>query len=222
MRSRWRAAALMPLALAGCGGGSSSTTVASHPIAARAIARAERSMVRTQCTQAGGEQFTGSGFQVATGIVTASHVVASCADGAASATVGAGVAASVAVDDPQHDYAVLHSTLSMPRLGIEARPVSVGQQVVLIGIPGDQATGDAFPEAVYGTVVAVNKPVTLRGEKSERLADAIEVSIAAGNAVPGNSGGPAIDAAGKVVGVFEGATSRVAILSPAADLKRAR
>jgi S1-C subfamily serine protease len=211
--------ALAPLALAACGGSSAITTVATHPVAARAIARAERAMVRAQCTQVGGEQRTGSGFQLAAGIVTASHVMAPCADGAAAATVGAGVAASVALDDPQHDYALLHSSLSMPRLQLEKLPVSVGDQVVLLGIPGDQTTGNAFPEAVYGHVVATKQPVTLRGEQTERLNDAIEVSIAAGSAVPGNSGGPAIDAAGRVVGVFEGATSSVAILTPAADLK---
>jgi S1-C subfamily serine protease len=219
MRAAALPLALLAVAPAGCGGSSSVTVAASHPVAARAVARAERAMVRAQCTQVNGEQRIGSGFQVAAGIVTASHVMAPCAAGTAAATVGAGVAASVARDDPRHDYALLHSSLSMPRLRLEKRPVSVGDQVVLLGIPGDQTTGNAFPEAVYGHVVATKQPVTLRGEQTERLNDAIEVSIAAGSAVPGNSGGPAIDAAGRVVGVFEGATSSVAILTPAADLK---
>jgi S1-C subfamily serine protease len=212
-------AALVSVALAGCGGSSSIVAVASHPFPPGVIARAEQAMVRTQCTQPSGEQRIGSGFQVAAGIVTASHVMAPCAGGTASATVGAGVAAAVALDDPQHDYALLHSSLSMPRLRFARAPVSVGEQVVLLGIPGDKVTGNAFPEAVYGSVVATNQPVTLQGEQSEQLRDAIEVAIAAGSAVPGNSGGPAIDAAGRVVGVFEGATSRVAILTPATDLK---
>jgi S1-C subfamily serine protease len=188
-------------------------------VSAREIARVERAMIRVQCTEPSGVQRIGSGFQVAAGIVTASHVVAPCASGNASATVGAGVAASVMINDPSHDYALVRSSLALPRLRLSHAPLSVGDEVVLLGIPGDQSTGNAFPETMYGHVAGTGRHVTLRGEGSERLNDAIEVAIAAGSAVPGNSGGPVIDAAGRVVGVFEGATSRVAIVTPASDLK---
>jgi S1-C subfamily serine protease len=72
---------------------------------------------------------------------------------------------------------------------------------------------------VYGSIVATDRPITLSGQQSERLNDAIEVAIAGGQALPGNSGGPAIDAAGKAVGVIEGASGGLAILTPITDLR---
>jgi S1-C subfamily serine protease len=225
MRSRLAAAATIAVvctAVTGCGGSSGIRSASTRPVTPSAIERAQHAMVRAQCTQPGGEQRTGSGFQVGAWIVTASHVVEPCAAGSASATVGAGLPATVAVNDPAHDYALLRSGLSLPRLSLETDRVSVGQQVVVLGIPGDQATPNAFPSPVYGSVVATGQPVTLSGEGGEtpeRLTDTIEVQIAAGSALPGNSGGPAIDATGRVVGVFEGATSHLAILTPAGDFK---
>ena len=51
----------------------------------------------------------------------------------------------------------------------------------------------------------------------ETLRDAIEVAVP--GVVPGQSGGPAIDSAGKVVGVIEGsASSGIATLTPVTDL----
>jgi len=204
------------LLLAGCGGSSRSD---SADVPARAVAAAERSIVPVRCTLPDGLPLTGSGFQVANGFVTASHVVARCADGLGSTTFGPGVAAVIAVNDPQHDYALIQSVSLLPRLGLETSPVFVGERIVLLGIPGDAQTAVAFPSPVYGTVIATDRPVTLTGEPSESLADAIEVRIAAGQALPGNSGGPAIDAAGKAVGVIEGASGGLAILTPATDLR---
>ena len=202
--------------LAGCGGASRTDSADVPP---RAVAAAERSIVPVRCTLPDGLQHTGSGFQVADGFVTASHVVAQCANGGGSTTFGPGVAAAIAVNDPQHDYALIQSVSILPRLALETAPAFVGERIVLLGIPGDAQTAAAFPTPAYGTVVATDRPVTLTGEQSERLGDAIEVNIAAGQALPGNSGGPAIDAAGKAVGVIEGASSGLAILTPITDLR---
>jgi S1-C subfamily serine protease len=218
--------------LAGCGGSSRTDSVVATTgtrnagsttaeVPPPAIMAAERSIVPVRCTLPNGLQHTGSGFQVANGFVTASHVVAQCANGGGSTTFGAGVAATIAVNDPQHDIALIQSVSILPRLRLETARVFVGERIVLLGIPGGEQTADAFPSPVYGTIVATDRPVTLTGEPSERLNDAIEVAIAGGEALPGNSGGPAIDAAGKAVGVIEGASSGLAILTPITDLRLA-
>jgi S1-C subfamily serine protease len=73
-------------------------------------------------------------------------------------------------------------------------------------------------EVVPGKVVATNRTVqlTLSAGGRETLTDAIQV--AAEGVVAGESGGPAIDAAGNVVGVIEGSGPGIATLSPAMDL----
>ena len=60
------------------------------------------------------------------------------------------------------------------------------------------------PEVVPGTVVGTNRTVQLTSAAGgrETLTDAIEVTAA--GVVNGESGGPAVDAAGNVVGMIEG------------------
>jgi S1-C subfamily serine protease len=104
----------------------------------------------------------------------------------------------------------------------ESRPAYVGEPLALVGIPAlGPALGGLFTlpvTVVQGTVVATNHPqvVTLADGGHETLVDAI--LVAAQGVVPGDSGGPAIDPAGNVVGVIAGSGPGVATLTPVTDL----
>jgi len=165
--------------------------------------------------------------------VTASHVLAACPP-ATPFQLGAGgerrdppVIGSVSTNHPTHDVALVtyfpQGTLDPPKpLQPESRPAYVGEPLALVGIPAlGPALGDLFTlqvTVVQGTVVVTNHPqvVTLADGGRETLTDAI--LLAAPGVVPGDSGGPAIDAADNVVGVIEGSGPGVAKLTPVTDL----
>jgi S1-C subfamily serine protease len=208
-----------------------STRGPAAPVSASVIARAEYSVVDAACTTTGqsGVQTSelGTAFAIVPGnasvFITASHVAAMCVGGSMGAND-----ATVAItrDDVTHDLAVLQETDGGPpvvprALGLNEGGVRVGEPLALIGYSGQTgAVGKVgrLLVAVRGTVVATNQPQTLTSPQGlrETLSDTIEV--AADGVSPGESGGPAIDAAGKVVGVIEGAGSGVVSLTPAADL----
>lgn len=106
---------------------------------------------------------------------------------------------------------------------MESEPVRVGERVVLFGFP---AGNRSAPDTPHGTVVATGETATLTSPEGlhETLTDAIAVNFSGtgtGTGVaPGDSGGPAIDAAGHVVGVIEGMNRETgtAYLTPAADV----
>jgi S1-C subfamily serine protease len=105
-------------------------------------------------------------------------------------------------------------------LRLESAPAYVGERLALIGVPGLSGLSGFHSrlEVVPGKVVATNRTVQLTSPAGghETLTDAIEV--AAEGVVSGDSGGPAINAAGKVVGVIEGSGPGIATLTPATDL----
>ena len=199
------------------------------PVAPSTIIAAEKSIVPESCRDVipntnGGIIFGGTGFVTSAGVITASHPVASCAAGA---IISFGEpSGTVTVTDTTHDLARVsfQSTgVHPPALQLESAPPYVGEPLALVGVPGatSAAGGDAFRVA-RGKVMAIDQTTRLTSVRGlrETLSDAILVSVS--RVAPGESGGPAIDAAGKVVGVIEGYGNGVAILTPARDVSGLR
>jgi S1-C subfamily serine protease len=169
-------------------------------------ARVERSVVFIECTTQSG-QFSGSGFIVAsngayTAVVTAGHVVAGAQK--IKVLVGRGRrhhynAAVIAADDVR-DVAVLRiRATGLPALRLAApQTLQVGETVAILGYPRDGdfyvESGDVLqPEMHAGIISAI------------RLRGSIVQFDAASDY--GDSGGPVVDAAGRVVAVESGAWS---------------
>ena len=128
--------------------------------------------------------------------------------------------------DSRHDLALLtvnDARSWIPPLQLETAGPRVGEPLALIGIPaasqfplsGFQANATITP----GIVLATQQTQQLRSADGvpETLTDAIRVTTS--GTLSGESGGPAIDAAGKVVGVIEGGGLGVTTLTPVADLR---
>jgi S1-C subfamily serine protease len=152
----------------------------------------------------------GSGVAEGTGIIISSsgliltnnHVI----DGAQSVTVqidgqGAQLAATVVGYDPVDDVALIKInntsglSLKVAPLG-NSDDVTVGETVVAIG----NAYGKGgTPAVVTGTVTGLDQPITASdGSSSESLTGMIQMNA---DIVEGDSGGPLIDSAGKVIGM---------------------
>ena len=138
---------------------------------------------------------SGSGFLFSTDgyVFTNSHVVRGADEVRLTFVDGTEHGAALVGEDPDSDLALLHTAATghpAARLGSSA-DIQIGQLVIAIGNPyGFQHT------VTSGVVSALGR--TLRTETG-RLIDNIIQTDAALN--PGNSGGPLIDADGRVVGV---------------------
>jgi S1-C subfamily serine protease len=170
-------------------------------LAVRGVRAADRSVVRVLGT-ACGLGIEGSGWVAAPGVVvTNAHVVAGESDTIVERDGQApNLAASVIVFDPRNDIAVLR----VP--GLPARPLSLassaraGASAAILGYPEDGpftvepgrlgSTQPVRTEDAYGDGPLIRSVTSLRGLVR-----------------PGNSGGPLINASGRVVGtVFAAVT----------------
>ena len=177
-----------------------------HGVNATAIADAiDPSIVDVVNTLAGGSGLAeGTGIIISSSglILTNNHVI----DGAQSVTVqidgqGAQLAATVVGYDPADDVALIKIndtsglSLKVAPLG-NSDDVTVGETVVAIG----NAYGKGgTPAVVTGTVTGLDQSITASdGDTSENLTGMIEMNA---DIVSGDSGGPLIDSAGKVIGM---------------------
>ena len=208
------AALLAATALTGCGG----ATPASTPVPTGVVSGAEGSVVPVRCTNVAvnldsetANSAIGTGFVTPLGIVTAAHVVSSCASAGPGSVSAGPYVVSVSDNDPGNDLALIRLNGAGRPLAFRTSLPAVGSAVELLGSPGSAV--DPFA----GTVVATHSSVTLHSEQGaqETLADTIVVS--ANGVHAGDSGGPAIDASGRVVGIVEGGADGQVYLTPAAD-----
>ncbi len=135
-------------------------------------------------------------------ILTNDHVIT--LDGASSRTTvtvglpsGKTVTASVVGEDAATDLAVLKVSASdvagqTPIQWADSSGVQVGEPVVAIGYALDLG-GD--PTVTSGVVSALNRTIE---EQNAQIGGAIQTDAAVN---PGNSGGPLLDASGKVIGI---------------------
>jgi S1-C subfamily serine protease len=248
MRSRVALSGVLAAFLAGCGGQTetvtddksapapipaASTTTAAHPVAGATTARVKRSVLPVSCSDPNaGHRFVGTGFRTTSGVVTASHVVGACPS---EATISFGYGyGTVVTDDPTHDLALVGESEVYPNpetdpnpkpLRPEPRPAYVGQPLALLGIPALPSLDNPFKHVVTvapGTVVATHhaQVVTTAQGARKTLGDTIEVAVP--GIAHGQSGGPAIDSAGKVVGVLVGSAGGFATLTPVSNLASLR
>ncbi|MFI4933085.1 MAG: S1C family serine protease [Caulobacterales bacterium] len=164
-------------------------------IVSRAFETAGPAVVHIAASTAKGPRGAGSGVVFAPDgyLITNSHVIAGATRLSATLTDGRRFEASVVGADPATDLAVLRlSAAGLPHalFGSSSR-LRVGQLVVAIGNPmGFQATVTA------GIVSALGR--TLRAPNGRLIESVIQTDAPLN---PGNSGGPLVDGAGRVVGV---------------------
>lgn len=200
--------------LVGCG---TQAAPGGHGFSASLLARVSRSVARVGCRPlAKHESTSATAFAIGSHeAVTAYHVVQpKCFQHEGEITVSGGRSAVVAAESSTSGLALLKTIASHPWTELRPARAHIGERLALLGYPHGRA--NARLRVTYGSVLGMGQVATLRGPSgTETLRDAIVVSAPAAR---GESGGPAIDTTGRVVGVFQGGDSAIRLLTPALDL----
>jgi putative serine protease PepD len=159
---------------------------------------------------------TGSGFAIGDGSVVTNHHVVSGAEEVAVRLRGRRVRARVLGSDPSTDLAVLRLRPGQARR-LEALPLGDSADVR----PGDPAVVIGNPLGLARTITAgVVSAIDRRIEAPDGfpIRDAIQTDAAVN---PGNSGGPLLDADGRVIGVIaQGRGDGIAFAVPVDTLEQ--
>jgi S1-C subfamily serine protease len=148
----------------------------------------------------------GSGFAIVSGdatstrtIVTSEHVVSGAAAVFVTLDDGRALPAIVVGSDPRGDVATLRIPVDVPGLKVaESGSVRRGDWCLTVGNPAGLA-GQGGLTAAVGTVGAVNRSLPALSRRENRsYADLIQISTPI---APGNSGGPALNLRGEVIGI---------------------
>lgn len=179
------------------------TTPVAPPDAAIArdpdVERAGRSVVRVLGT-ACGIGVEGSGWVAAPGlVVTNAHVVAGEDDTTVVTQDGASIEAVPVHYDPENDLAVLSVAVDLAPLPIAADPRS-GTGGAVLGYP-ENGPFSAAPARLGDTQTAISQDSYGNGPLRR------EIAFLRGRVRSGNSGGPLVDAAGRVLGTLFASTT---------------
>ena len=161
-----------------------------------AVEKAGPAVVHVGISKKGQPAGAGSGLIIASDglIITNSHVIAGASHITVTSADGQKAAARVLGDDPHTDIAVIRTdeALAAPALQFfDSRKLRPGQMAIALGNPlGFEGTVTA------GIVSALGR--TLRSGTGRLIDDVIQTDAALN---PGNSGGPLVDARGRVIGI---------------------
>ena len=119
----------------------------------------------------------------------------------------------------------LSTATALIRTGVVGNALVIGAELISPFMDwSDRDVAVLFGDGAAAVVLqATSEEEGLLSEKLGCYADAREtltdaIQVACPGVSPGESGGPAVDSAGKVVGVIEGSGSGIATLTPVTDL----
>lgn len=161
-----------------------------------AVEKAGPAVIHVEIAKGGKPAGLGSGLVLASDgmIMTNSHVIAGAADITVTSADGQRGKARVLGDDPHTDIAILRSDepLKAPALEFfDSRKLRRGQLAIALGNPlGFEQT------VTSGIISALGR--SMRSSTGRLIDDVIQTDAALN---PGNSGGPLVDAQGRVIGI---------------------
>jgi S1-C subfamily serine protease len=172
------------------------------PSVVQVVGRVGNSNLLSQDSEGGVQSGTGFVWDGAGNIVTNNHVVAGVNDVAVRLSSGAVIAADIVGTAPIYDLGVIR----LRDLSHLPPPIAIGSSAALQVGQFAYAIGNPFgldQSLTTGVISALHRRLPTNGGRE--ISDVIQTDAAVN---PGNSGGPLLDSAGRVVGV------NTAIISP--------